>query len=75
MATAQRTYLVTGNGQQRIVIASNQAQAIRHVVDQEYKAEVADGLQVAKLTAAGVPVEQARINPENKELFGDDLGA
>ena len=75
MATAQRTYLVTGNGQQRIVIASNQAQAIRHVVAQEYKAEVADGLQVAKLTAAGVLVEQARINPENKELFGDDLGA
>ena len=75
MAAAQRTYLVTGNGTQRIVIASNQAQAIRHVVAQDYKAEVADGLQVAKLTAQGVTVEQARINPENKELFGDDLGA
>lgn len=75
MATAQRTYLVTGNGTQRIVIASNQAQAIRHVVAQEYKAEVADGLQVATLTAAGVKVEQAKANPENQELFGADLGA
>lgn len=75
MAAAQRTYLVTGNGTQRIVIASNQAQAIRHVVAQDYKAEVADGLQVARLTAQGVTVEQAKANPENKELFGDDLGA
>lgn len=75
MATAQRTYLVTGNGAQRIVIASNQAQAIRHVVAQEYKAEVADGLQVAMLTAQGITVEHAKVNPENKELFGDDLGA
>lgn len=75
MAAAQRTYLVTGNGTQRIVIASNQAQAIRHVVAQDYKAEVADGLQVARLTAQGVAVEQAKANPENKELFGDDLGA
>lgn len=75
MATAQRTYLVTGNGQQRIVIATSQAQAIRHVVAQDYKAEVADGLQVAKLTATGVAVEQAKTNPENQELFGADLGA
>ncbi len=75
MATAQRTYLVTGNGTQRIVIASNQAQAIRHVVAQDYKAEVADGLQVAKLTAAGVPVEQANASPETKDMFGPDQGA
>lgn len=69
MATVQRTYLVTGNGGQRIVIAPNQAQAIRHVVAQEYKAEVADGLQVARLTVAGVQVEQA------SGLFGPDIGA
>ena len=75
MATAQRTYLVTGNGVQRIVIASNQAQAIRHVVAQDYKAEVADGVQVAAMIAMGTRVEHAKSNPENKELFGDDLGA
>lgn len=75
MAAAQRTYLVTGNGAQRIVIASNQAQAIRHVVAQDYKAEVADGLQVAKLTAQGVTVEQASGSPETKDMFGPDQGA
>lgn len=75
MATAQRTYLVTGNGQQRIVIATNQAQAIRHVVAQEYRAEVADGIKVAELIASGLTVERASASPENKELFGEDLGA
>lgn len=75
MATAQRTYLVTGNGQQRIVIASNQAQAIRHVVAQDYKAEVVDGLQVVKLTAQGITVEQANGSPKTKDMFGPDQGA
>lgn len=75
MALAQRTYLVTGNGQQRIVIASSQAQAIRHVVAKQYTAEVADGVQVAKLTGLGIEVEYAGGQVVDAEIFGDDLGA
>lgn len=68
MATAQRTYVVSSDREQRLVIATSQAQAIRHVVSRTYHAAPADGITVAELLEAGVTVERAG------QTFGNDLG-
>jgi hypothetical protein len=72
MATAQRTYIVTSTQGKRLVVASSQAQAIRHVVAQDYQAESADGLQVAEMMSAGIKLERASVSPENKDLFAGE---
>lgn len=75
MATVQRTYIVTSKAGQRLVVAASQAQAIRHVVAQDYQAAAADGIQVAELMESGIKLERASISPENKDMFGDEHGA
>lgn len=64
MASSKRIYVVTENGgekpvQRRMVKATTAAQAIRHVVEPRFTAEVADPEQCAELGAAGVKVEDA----------------
>jgi len=75
MATVQRTYIVTSKTGQRLVVAASQAQAIRHVVAQDYQAVAADGMQVAVLMEVGIKLEWASVSPENKDMFGDEQGA
>lgn len=75
MATAQRTYIVSSKAGDRLVVATNQSQAIRHVVSQEYKARSADGMEVATLMERGIKLERASSSPETKDMFGEEQGA
>lgn len=75
MATAKRTYLVSGVDGQYLVIAANRSQAIHHVVSKKYHAVVADGIMVATLMDSGVKIERASNSPETKDMFGEEQGA
>lgn len=64
MATSKRIYVVTENldneGQRhRMVRAATGAQALRHVVEPRFMAEVATPDQCAELGGKGVKVEDA----------------
>lgn len=61
----ERIYTVTGPGESvRLVKATNQAQAIRHVARNTFQVEVASAVQVADLMIAGTKVEQSSIEPQ-----------
>ena len=72
MATAKRTYLVSGVDGQHLVIASNKAQAIHHVVSKKYHAVVADGLMVATFMDAGIKPQRAAVDEETKNFFEEE---
>ncbi len=60
MTTATRTYLVKpAEGKARLVEATNQAQALRHVAKDTFTVTVASGLETAKAMEAGAKLEQA----------------
>ncbi len=58
----QRIYSVsnTTNGSTRLVLAINPAQALRHVAQNQFDVKVASAIDVAKLVAGGVAVEQIK---------------
>lgn len=53
----QRLYKVTSATKTHLVLASNQAQALRHIAGKEYTVEVAKAVEVALMVAAGTTVE------------------
>lgn len=58
----QRIYAVnnaTGD-KTRLVLAANPAQALRHVAHNQFNVKVANAIDVAKLMADGVTVEQIK---------------
>ena len=54
-----RVYKVTSAHKEHLVIATTQAQALRHVAGKYYTIEVASTLDVAKLMGKGIQVEDA----------------
>ena len=56
----RRIYLVKYQGKQHLVRAGSQAQAIRHIVEPMFKAEVATPDELVACTKAGVHVEDAK---------------
>lgn len=55
-----RTYSVTPTeGPSRLVEATNQAQALRHVAKDTFTVKIAGGMEVARLMSSGVKLEQA----------------
>lgn len=60
---SKRIYIVEAKGSQgpqsRLVDASTQAQAIRHVVGATFEARVASAREVAEMVQAGLKVEAA----------------
>lgn len=58
-------YFINPGG--RLVRANSRAQAVRHVSDGYFKAEIAKGETIAELMAKGVKCEDARA-PETAEL-------
>jgi hypothetical protein len=69
MATEQRIYKVTGNGQSHLVQASSQAQALRHIAGKLYLVEVAKAIDVAQLMAKGATVEVSSTIAEQSDLL------
>ena len=69
MATEQRIYKVTGNGQSHLVQASSQAQALRHVAGKLYLVEVAKAIDVAQLMGKGATVEVSSTISEQSDLL------
>lgn len=69
MATEQRIYKVTGNGQSHLVQASSQAQALRHIAGKLYLVEVARAIDVAQLMAKGATVEVSSTIAEQPDLL------
>lgn len=59
-----RIYVVTSSknltGQTRLIEASSQSQAVRHVAQDEYAVHVASPKDVAALMAAGARIESAQ---------------
>ena len=55
----QRLYKVKSAAKTHLVLANNQAQALRHVAGKEYTVEVAKAVEVAQMVASGVAVEAA----------------
>lgn len=53
----QRLYKVISANKTHLVLASNQAQALRHIAGKEYTVEVAKAVEVALMVAAGTTVE------------------
>lgn len=53
----QRLYKVTSATKTHLVLAANQAQALRHIAGKEYTVEVAKAVEVALMVAAGTTVE------------------
>jgi hypothetical protein len=62
-----RIYTVTEKGYSipRLVEASSQSQAIRHVVADRFEAAAASGKDVAAAMQAGAMVETAGVDPED----------
>lgn len=73
----KRTYVVVGQDEQRLVIASNKSQAIHHVVSKKYHAVAADGMMVAGLMDVGVKVEYASsvTESETQDMFKEEKTA
>lgn len=61
--TATRTYIVTPvdpSMEPRLVEATSQAQALRHVALDTLGVKVAGGMEVARLMSAGAKLEKAK---------------
>lgn len=58
----ERIYAVnnTTGDKTRLVLAANPAQALRHVAHNQFNVKVASAIDVAKLMADGVTVEQIK---------------
>jgi hypothetical protein len=63
--SAQRIYIVSDNDTTgaRLVKATSQAQAIRHVAESRYNVEVASAMDVADMMVSGITVENASAKP------------
>lgn len=53
----QRLYKVTSATKTHLVLAANQAQALRHIAGKEYTVEVAKTIEVVKMIIDGITVE------------------
>jgi hypothetical protein len=62
MSMTQRIYTVKSHNSDHthLVMATSQAQALRHIAGKNYDVEVAKAVDVAVLMKVGVEVEQAR---------------
>jgi hypothetical protein len=69
----KRPYLVheTGNDTPRLVNASSQAAAIRHVVGSRFKAEAASASDVIQVMVTGVKPEEAGADPDDLASRGE----
>jgi hypothetical protein len=68
MASAQRIYVVNGNGRQTLVRASSQAQALRHVAGSLFEVNVASADDVVTMMENGAVVQKANPEPEQFEI-------
>ena len=66
----QRIYVVTNGGNQHLVQASSQAQAIRHIAGKTFDARIAKTLDVAQMMSNGVVLEAAVNVPEQATIEG-----
>jgi hypothetical protein len=66
--TAQRIYIVRdkANGIPRLVQATSQAQAMRHVAEDRLSVEVASAMDVARYMGSGIKFEHAGEKPAEK---------
>lgn len=55
----KRPYLVTGNGEERLINAQSQAQALRHAAKGVFKVKAANTAEVMRLMGSGVKVEES----------------
>lgn len=66
--THRRVYIVEDNqGNQTLVDAANQAQALRHIVADRFKCRVATTLEVATIISNGGMLQKAGDAPEKRE--------
>ena len=59
----KRIYKVTDNSglkKEQLVLATSQAQALRHIAGKTYKVEIAKAIDVAEMVRDGVQVENAQ---------------
>lgn len=65
----QRIYSVSqSGGSTRLVLATNHSQALRHVANDVFFVKTANAIDVAKLVASGVTVEQIKADPHTMDL-------
>ena len=70
MAIEQRIYKVINKDKSYLVLATSQAQALRHVASRQYSVEVAKAIDVASMMSKGVQVEVASIVSEQTQIGG-----
>ena len=56
----KRIYKVTDDQNAHLVMATSQAQALRHIAGKTYKVEIAKAIDVAEMVRNGTPVENAQ---------------
>jgi hypothetical protein len=71
----ERIYAVnnTTGDKTRLVLAANPAQALRHVARDQFDVKVASSLDVARLMAGGVTVEQIKADPHTIDLVDEAM--
>lgn len=57
--TTKRPYIVSGIGEDRLINATSQAQALRHAARGTFKIKTANSGDVMRLMSAGIKVEEA----------------
>ena len=57
--TTKRPYIVSGIGEDRLINASSQAQALRHAAKGTFTVKTANTADVVRLMQAGIKVEEA----------------
>lgn len=59
LSAEKRPYLVSGNGEERLINAQSQAQALRHAAKGVFEVKAANTAEVVRLMGSGVKVEEA----------------